>query len=60
MPNRHVTLSAESTTTEEGRYLGRYLGRILCPHCTYTQQVIAEDGCSSDACEDCGSPSESE
>lgn len=55
MPNRHVTLPADSAPEE-----GRYLARVLCPHCMYTQTVIAEGGCSTEACEDCGSPSESE
>ncbi|MEG2048144.1 MAG: hypothetical protein RR855_15585 [Comamonas sp.] len=56
MPNRHVTLAADTTSAHEGSYLGR----ILCPHCMCTHTIEAEGGCSTEACDDCGSPSESE
>ena len=56
MPNRHVTLAADSASNHEGSYLGR----ILCPHCMCTHTIEAEGGCSTEACDDCGSPSESE
>ena len=56
MPNRYVTLARDTTSTNEGSYLGR----ILCPNCMCAHSIAAEGGCSTEVCDDCGSPSESE
>lgn len=56
MPNRYVTLATDSNAAHDNHPFGR----ILCPHCMCANTIEAEGGCSTEACDDCGSPSESE
>lgn len=56
MPNRYVTLAADSNAAHDNHPFGR----ILCPHCMCANTIEAEGGCSTEACDDCGSPSENE